>query len=139
MKTLILLVVTSLVLSPLVSAGEGEKDPFPRIPLKLDDYGDDVIVLQRFLKMKEHLLLSGKWKMGRFGRYTESALKAYQERNKLPQTGVLDAPTKESILRDLGNKTEPPKKKKRIRPIPDDPYQNIAYAPPEVREVVFLI
>ena len=65
---------------------------FPAIPAQLQSgsAGDDVVRLQRRLSGLEYLYGSLD---GSYGGQTETAVKAFQKRHQLPQTGVADAAT----------------------------------------------
>lgn len=64
--------------------------------LKIGNQGKEVIILQAKLKSGKYM---SRWitTTGYFGNLTKTALKRYQKAHRLPQTGVLDGPTREVI------------------------------------------
>jgi peptidoglycan hydrolase-like protein with peptidoglycan-binding domain len=56
------------------------------LPLKLNQTGDDIKLLQSFLGLKPD-------KPGFFGKITKEAVKKFQKENKLKETGEVDAAT----------------------------------------------
>ena len=86
-KRRLLLIILLLALLFPVSAFAGVLE---NLPVKKDTAGEDVVVLQQRLIDLGYLHFRAT---GSFGDMTESAMKAFQKRNDLSATGVVDTAT----------------------------------------------